>query len=124
MSRYPPRAGLPPVALVGCLGGIGFTMSVFIATLALRSQGHLAAAKAGVLFASVTAAIIGLIVGRLSVRTAHASSGHVERSMRSRMRLRSSGTAMGFSALTFAPPVLPSGIQILENSAAATMRMS
>jgi hypothetical protein len=49
---------------------------------------------------------------------------HDERSMRSRMRLRSSGIGIGFSALTFAPPVLPSGIQIRENSAAATMRLS
>jgi Na+:H+ antiporter, NhaA family len=72
--RLPPAVTWSGVSLVGCLGGIGFTMSVFIATLALRDEGHLAAAKAGVLFASVTAAIIGLIVGRCSARTAHASS--------------------------------------------------
>jgi len=38
-----------------------------------------------------------------------------------RMRLRSSGIGMGFSTLTFAPPVLPSGTHIRESSAAATM---
>ena len=43
---------------------------------------------------------------------------------RARKLFRSSGIGMGFSALTFAPPVLPSGIQIRENSAAATMRLS
>jgi NhaA family Na+:H+ antiporter len=66
--RLPPALTWPGVALVGCLGGIGFTMSVFIANLAFQVGGHLAAAKAGVLLASVTAAIIGLVLGRLYVR--------------------------------------------------------
>jgi hypothetical protein len=38
-----------------------------------------------------------------------------------RMRCRSSGTGIGLRALTFAPPVFPSGTQILENNAAATI---
>lgn len=42
----------------------------------------------------------------------------------SMMCLRASGTGMRLSALTFAPPVLPSGTQILENNAAAMMRPS
>lgn len=53
------------VLVVGCLGGIGFTMSIFIATLAFPAEVHLAAAKAGVLVASVTAALLGLALGRI-----------------------------------------------------------
>jgi NhaA family Na+:H+ antiporter len=66
--RLPPAVTWSGVALVGCLGGIGFTMSVFIANLAFQSESHLAAAKAGVLLASVTAAIVGLALGRLRAR--------------------------------------------------------
>ncbi len=55
------------VWLVGCLGGIGFTMSIFIANLAFSSEALLNAAKLGVLAASACAAVAGLIVGKLLV---------------------------------------------------------
>ena len=55
------------VALVGCLGGIGFTMSIFIATLAFGSESLLAATKSGVLIASVVAGVVGFAVGRIDV---------------------------------------------------------
>jgi NhaA family Na+:H+ antiporter len=51
------------VALVGCLGGIGFTMSIFIATLAFPDAALLAAAKLGVLAASTVAGGIALLIG-------------------------------------------------------------
>ncbi len=51
------------VAVVGCLGGIGFTMSIFIAMLAFTDPNLLAAAKLGVLAASVAAATVGLMLG-------------------------------------------------------------
>ncbi len=66
--RLPSGLTWPGIALVGCLGGIGFTMSIFIAHLAFSIDGHLAAAKAGVLLASVIAAIVGLVFGRLRAR--------------------------------------------------------
>ncbi|HEX7114631.1 MAG TPA: Na+/H+ antiporter NhaA [Steroidobacter sp.] len=56
------------VALVGCLGGIGFTMSIFIATLAFGGEGLLGAAKLGVLVASATAAVVGLAFGKAVLR--------------------------------------------------------
>jgi NhaA family Na+:H+ antiporter len=68
--RLPANVTWAGVTLVGCLGGIGFTMSVFIATLAFRDERHLAAAKAGVLLASVTAAIVGLAFGWFHARRA------------------------------------------------------
>ncbi len=53
------------VLLVGLLGGIGFTMSIFIANLAFEDLPLLAAAKFAVLVASVLAATLGLLLGRL-----------------------------------------------------------
>ncbi len=44
---------------VGCLAGIGFTMSLFIAGLAFADPGLVVSAKIGILTASLAAAIIG-----------------------------------------------------------------
>jgi NhaA family Na+:H+ antiporter len=66
----PPGLSWPGVLLVGCLGGIGFTMSIFIATLAFSDESLLAAAKSGVLLASAGAGILGLALGGLWVRRA------------------------------------------------------
>lgn len=51
------------VLLVGILGGIGFTMSIFIATLAFTDAHLLSAAKLGVLVGSLIAGIAGLLLG-------------------------------------------------------------
>ena len=59
------------MVLLGLLGGIGFTMSIFIANLAFDDPGLLAASKFAVLVASVLAATLGLLLGRL--RSAHAT---------------------------------------------------
>lgn len=56
------------VGLVGCLGGIGFTMAIFIAGLAFSDAQLLGAAKLGVLVASGVAAIIALALGRVLLR--------------------------------------------------------
>ncbi len=56
------------LALVGCLAGIGFTMSIFIASLAFTDAGLLSAAKLGVLLASAIAATVGLVIGAIVVR--------------------------------------------------------
>jgi len=56
------------VLLVGCLGGIGFTMSVFLATLAFADPEQLAAAKAAVLLGSAIAGSSGFILGKLLLR--------------------------------------------------------
>jgi NhaA family Na+:H+ antiporter len=63
------RAGLtqPPkgVALVGLVGGIGFTMSLFIAELAFTGRAQLETAKLAVLVGSALASIAALTYGRL-----------------------------------------------------------
>ncbi len=63
---------------VSWLGGIGFTMSLFIAQLAFASDGPLASAKLGILGASVLAALIGSgMLLRLGRRRA-AAAGRTE----------------------------------------------
>ena len=73
--RLPDDVSWRGVLLVGVLGGIGFTMSIFIATLAFADATLLAAAKSGVLLASLTAGVIGYSLGRLSTRNSRRSKG-------------------------------------------------
>ena len=63
-------SGVNWMTLHGCawLGGIGFTMSLFIATLAFNGTGVLDAAKLGILGGSVCAAIVGAIILRIGMR--------------------------------------------------------
>ena len=51
------------VLLVGLLAGIGFTMAIFVAGLAFTDAALLGAAKLGILGASATAAVAGLLYG-------------------------------------------------------------
>jgi NhaA family Na+:H+ antiporter len=62
--------GVTWTALHGCawLGGIGFTMSLFIATLAFGSTALLDSAKVGVLAGSLASGAIGAIVVRRGTR--------------------------------------------------------
>jgi Na+:H+ antiporter, NhaA family len=58
-------------ALNGCawLGGIGFTMSLFIATLAFEGSNLLDSAKVGILGGSLLAGVVGAIAVRRGTRT-------------------------------------------------------
>ncbi len=49
--------------VIGCLGGIGFTMSIFLSQLSFAESPLLATAKIAVLIASATAALLGLYLG-------------------------------------------------------------
>ncbi len=62
-GRLPPNVTWGGVWLIGLLAGIGFTMSIFIAMLAFGDEQLLAAAKLGVLLASLIAALVGLTWG-------------------------------------------------------------
>jgi NhaA family Na+:H+ antiporter len=64
--------GVSWTALHGCawLGGIGFTMSLFIATLAFPVAALLDSAKVGILGGSLAAGIVGAIVVRRGTRQA------------------------------------------------------
>jgi Na+:H+ antiporter, NhaA family len=56
------------VSLVGCLGGVGFTMSLLIATLAFPDSAQLTAAKFAVLAGSSLAGATGLLVGSVLLK--------------------------------------------------------
>jgi NhaA family Na+:H+ antiporter len=65
LCKLPDDVTWTGVGLVGLLAGIGFTMSIFIASLAFSDPALLAAAKLSVLTASTLAAVIGLSWGKL-----------------------------------------------------------
>jgi len=62
------------------LGGVGFTMSLFIAGLAFGASPLLQSAKLGILSSSVIAGIIGWMLLRMSLRppSAHADAPHAD----------------------------------------------
>jgi len=47
---------------IGCLGGIGFTMSLFVANLAFEDSSAIAQAKVAILIGSMVAAMLGVIL--------------------------------------------------------------
>lgn len=55
--------------VLGCLGGIGFTMSIFMANLAFTAPALLATAKMSVLIASILSASAGLALGRAVLKS-------------------------------------------------------
>lgn len=62
LAEMPEGATWKMFISVACLGGIGFTMSIFLDTLAFASQPHLiSAGKIAVLAASVIASVTGLL---------------------------------------------------------------
>jgi Na+:H+ antiporter, NhaA family len=64
ISELPDGVRWRHLLLLGGLGGIGFTMSIFIANLAFPDPRILAAAKGAVLLASTAAALLGLTLGK------------------------------------------------------------
>ncbi len=60
LCRLPEDLGWPHVVGAGMLGGIGFTMSIFIANLAFAGDAHaINASKMAILAASLTAGVLG-----------------------------------------------------------------
>ncbi len=64
ISALPRGVTYGGVAIVGMVGGIGFTVAIFVANLAFDDPALLAVAKAGVLMGSFAAGVLGLTVGR------------------------------------------------------------
>lgn len=60
--KKPDDLGWDEVIAVGFLGGIGFTMSIFITQLAFLDQGMIDAVKLGIFFASFIAGVIGVVL--------------------------------------------------------------
>ena len=66
LSKKPDGAGWLHIFGVACLCGIGFTMSLFIGTLAFEDPSFATTVRLGVLTASVTAGAIGYLVLRFA----------------------------------------------------------
>jgi NhaA family Na+:H+ antiporter len=64
LCKLPQGVVWPHVAGIGLLGGIGFTMALFVGGLAFSDPADLAAAKMGILTASVVASVLGLVLLR------------------------------------------------------------
>ncbi|NTU79460.1 MAG: Na+/H+ antiporter NhaA [Chloroflexales bacterium] len=65
IARLPAEVNWRQISGVGCLAGLGFTMSLFIATLGFAEADLLEAAKLGILVASLSAGLIGYGILRL-----------------------------------------------------------
>ena len=61
-AALPEGVGWPAVYGAACLGGIGFTMSLFIGELAFTDAALVLPAKVGILCASVAAAVWGAVL--------------------------------------------------------------
>jgi len=65
LGTLPTGMTMKHVAVLGVVGGVGFTMALFIAQLAFADAHRLGAAKLGVLAASAGAASLAVLLGRL-----------------------------------------------------------
>lgn len=61
-AKLPERATWTHVIGVGCLAGIGFTMSLFIGTLAFESPTQIDAVRVGVIAGSIVSTLLGLLI--------------------------------------------------------------
>ncbi len=68
MAALPSQTTWTNMIGIGFLGGVGFTMALFIAGLAFDDPARLSQAKIGILLGSFLAGTIGLIVLRLSLK--------------------------------------------------------
>lgn len=68
LSVLPENVNIKQLAGVSILGGLGFTMSLFINSLAFSDAVLIDSAKMGILFGSLIAGIIGYLVLRITIR--------------------------------------------------------
>ncbi len=68
VADLPEGVGWPQLLGAGLLGGIGFTMSLFVASLAFRGTAEINEAKMAILLASVIAGVAGFLVLRFALR--------------------------------------------------------
>jgi NhaA family Na+:H+ antiporter len=74
LASLPSGTGWGPLMATACLCGIGFTMALFIASLAFGTSPLLDQAKLGVLLGSAAAAVLGLAALLLTLRGAPVTS--------------------------------------------------
>jgi len=70
ISELPQNVTYSMLAGISILGGLGFTMSLFINSLAFTEQGLIDSAKIGVLIGSIVAGIFGFVALKLALKAA------------------------------------------------------
>jgi NhaA family Na+:H+ antiporter len=68
LAELPQNVSLKQLAAVSILGGLGFTMSLFINSLAFTDVVHINSAKMGILIGSIIAGVLGYIVLRITLK--------------------------------------------------------
>ena len=68
ISQLPKNVTFKMLAGISILGGLGFTMSLFINNLAFSDQALIDSAKMGILIGSVVAGIVGFVVLKAALR--------------------------------------------------------
>ncbi len=71
ISKLPKQISLTQLIGLGFLGGIGFTMSMFISMLAFEDANYITNAKIAIVFASLLAGIIGFSILKFSKSAIH-----------------------------------------------------
>jgi NhaA family Na+:H+ antiporter len=69
IAELPTGVSMSQIAAVGFLGGIGFTMALFISTLAFPDGALVEIAKTGVLVASLASALVGALILYFTTRS-------------------------------------------------------
>ena len=69
LAQMPDHVSWKKLSAVGLLAGIGFTVSIFISSLAFDDAAHLMEAKTAVLVASVIAGVVGYLILRAATVT-------------------------------------------------------
>jgi NhaA family Na+:H+ antiporter len=72
LAQRPAGATWAQIAGLSVLGGIGFTMSLFIGMLAFPDPAHAAQLRLGVLAGSLVSAVVGYLALRLAMRQTRA----------------------------------------------------
>jgi NhaA family Na+:H+ antiporter len=67
LAKLPGNASWRAMIGIGCIAGIGFTMSLFIGSLAFNSAAHAAQVRLGVICGSVISAVLGFAILRQSL---------------------------------------------------------
>jgi NhaA family Na+:H+ antiporter len=69
LAEYPAGIGFRHIFSVSFLGAVGFTMALFINSLAFSDPGLINSSKVGIIGSSVVAGIIGYILLRITLKT-------------------------------------------------------
>lgn len=71
IALLPEQASWTHMAGLGLLGGIGFTMSIFVSILSFDDPHHVDEAKFAILLSSIVAGILGYLILRIKPKTIH-----------------------------------------------------